>query len=117
MVTQSRETARRLAGALARDRAGRRVPLHLRSQRRQRAVPFHRHGPLERAAPVCARPADGTRRDRHGGQCNGRTRDDALDETFELKASSKVYVTEQLAAFAGSMEQAREMLAAWEWYE
>ncbi|MCR6477371.1 hypothetical protein NU688_14515 [Variovorax sp. ZS18.2.2] len=43
--------------------------------------------------------------------------DDALDETFELKASSKVYVAEQLAAFTGSAEQAREMLAAWEWYE
>ena len=43
--------------------------------------------------------------------------DEALDETFALKASSREHVTGRLAAFAGSPQQARDMLAAWGWYE
>ena len=41
--------------------------------------------------------------------------DDALDDSFALKASSQEYIRNRLADFTGSLEQARDMLTAWEW--
>jgi len=42
--------------------------------------------------------------------------DDALDDTYELKASSRAQVAHVLAAFTGSEATAQGMLQAWRWY-
>jgi hypothetical protein len=43
--------------------------------------------------------------------------DDALDDSFALKASGREHVTGRLTAFTGSSQQARDMLTAWEWHK
>lgn len=42
--------------------------------------------------------------------------DAAYDEDFNLAPGTREHVEAELASFAGSMERAKEMLAAWEWY-